>query len=92
MIPPFLPPCRHHISLMMRYVSLTQTQSSFILTWVQFFDRLGELFASRKGKDHGSVQLTQKRRMPSLFLTLPLALPVVTQGRCLSVCWLVMLP
>lgn len=29
---------------------------------LQFFTKLGELFASRKGKDHGAVYLTQKRR------------------------------
>ncbi|ROV89340.1 hypothetical protein VMCG_09641 [Cytospora schulzeri] len=27
----------------------------------EFFNKLGELFTSRKGKDHGSVFLTQKR-------------------------------
>lgn len=38
----------------------------------QFFARLKELFDARRTKDHGTVYLTQKRRMPSSFPRLDL--------------------
>jgi hypothetical protein len=37
-------------------------QKSVLLTPCQFFAKLGELFNDRKGSDHGSVYLSQKRR------------------------------
>lgn len=37
-------------------------QKSVLLTSCQFFAKLGELFDHRKGSDHGSVYLSQKRR------------------------------
>ncbi|ROW15727.1 hypothetical protein VPNG_02028 [Cytospora leucostoma] len=37
----------------------------------EFFNKLGELFTSRKGKDHGSVFLTQKRITHGLSAPVP---------------------
>ncbi|KUI62237.1 Signal recognition particle subunit srp14 [Cytospora mali] len=37
----------------------------------EFFNKLGELFTSRKGKDHGSVFLTQKRMSHGLSAPVP---------------------
>ncbi|KAF3763748.1 hypothetical protein M406DRAFT_51523 [Cryphonectria parasitica EP155] len=39
----------------------------------EFFNKLGELFTSRKGKDHGSVYLTQKRQDPLADISATLA-------------------
>ncbi|POS72930.1 hypothetical protein DHEL01_v208673 [Diaporthe helianthi] len=39
----------------------------------EFFNKLGDLFTSRKGKDHGSVFLTQKRMVFDTNLPAPTA-------------------
>ncbi|KAJ4387987.1 hypothetical protein N0V93_008590 [Gnomoniopsis smithogilvyi] len=41
------------------------------LTHDEFFNSLGELFTSQKGKDHGSVFLTQKRLTSSTGASTP---------------------
>lgn len=63
---------------------------------LQFFDKLGELFKFRKGKDHGSVFLTQKRRKkllpfrqlqcsPWTFVVVPICAVSCKPANCSSV-------